>query len=66
MVRGSSPDMRLAGRKERSLPLVDALKPWLEKQLSMISSGSTLADDIRDALNHWLRLGHDVRFRRHM
>jgi transposase len=29
------------------------LKPWFEKQLSMISSGSTLADDIRYALNHW-------------
>jgi hypothetical protein len=26
---------------------------WCEKQLSMISSGSTLAEDIRYALNHW-------------
>src|SRR5262252_4594456 len=52
-VRGLSPDIRLAARKEHSLPLVEALKPWFEKQLSMISSGSTLADDIRYALNHW-------------
>ncbi|MGY3361851.1 hypothetical protein ACVWZK_008514 [Bradyrhizobium sp. GM0.4] len=52
MARGSSPDIRLAARKEHSLPLVDALKPWLEKRLSMISSGSTLADDIRYVLNH--------------
>ncbi|MCP3397201.1 IS66 family transposase [Bradyrhizobium sp. CCGB01] len=29
------------------------MNPWFEKQLSMISSGSTLADDIRYALNHW-------------
>ncbi|MGY3034046.1 hypothetical protein ACVIIV_003216 [Bradyrhizobium sp. USDA 4354] len=53
MVRGSSPDIRLAARKEQSLPMVAALKSWFEKQLSMISSGSTLAEDIRYALNHW-------------
>jgi transposase len=52
-VRGLSPDIRLAARKEHSLPIVAALKPWFEKQLSMISSGSTLAEDIRYALNHW-------------
>ncbi|WP_354112197.1 transposase [Bradyrhizobium sp. S3.12.5] len=52
MVRGSSPDIRLAARREHSLPMVAALKPWFEKQLSMISSGSTLAEDIRYALNH--------------
>ncbi|MGY4281601.1 hypothetical protein ACVWXO_000821 [Bradyrhizobium sp. LM2.7] len=51
MVRGSSPDIRLAARKEHSLPIVAAFKTWFEKQLSMISSGSTLADDIRYALN---------------
>ena len=53
MVRGSSPDMRLAARREHSLAMVTALKPWFEKQLSMISNGSTLAEDIRYALNHW-------------
>lgn len=53
MVRGSSPDIRLAVRKEQSLPLVVALKLRFEKQLSLISSGSTLAEDIRYALNHW-------------
>lgn len=53
MVRGASPDIRLARRREHSLPMVAALKPWFEKQLSMISSGSTLAEDIRYALNHW-------------
>ncbi|WP_245322659.1 IS66 family transposase [Bradyrhizobium valentinum] len=29
------------------------MKPWLEKQLSMIASGSTFAEDIRYALNQW-------------
>ncbi|MGY3078156.1 hypothetical protein ACVWZZ_004564 [Bradyrhizobium sp. LM6.10] len=53
MVRGSSPDIRLAARREHPLPMVAALKLWFEKQLSMISSGSTLAENIRYALNHW-------------
>jgi hypothetical protein len=41
-VRGSSLEVRLAAR--HSAPIIAALKPWLEKQLSMISSGSTLAE----------------------
>jgi len=52
-VRGQSPDARLAARRQLSAPIVEALKPWLEKQMSLISSGSTLAIDIRYALNHW-------------
>jgi hypothetical protein len=52
-VRGSSPKIRVAARREHSRPVVVALKPWFEKQLSMISSSSTLAQDIRYALNHW-------------
>lgn len=52
-VRGAAPEARLATRKEHSAPIVEAMKPWLEKQLSMISSGSTLATDIRYALGHW-------------
>ncbi|WFU80540.1 IS66 family transposase [Bradyrhizobium sp. CIAT3101] len=53
MARGSPPDVRLAARKEHSQPMVAVLKLWFEKQLSMISSGSALAEDIRYALNHW-------------
>ncbi|WP_247391960.1 IS66 family transposase [Bradyrhizobium sp. 35] len=64
MVRGSSPDIRLAARREHSLPMVAALKPWFEKQLSMISSGSTLAEDIRYALNHWQGLTRFLEDRR--
>jgi transposase len=33
-VRGASPELRLAARREHSAPIVAALKPWLEKQLS--------------------------------
>lgn len=52
-VRGLPAPVRLAARQERSAPLVAALKPWFEKQLSLISSGSKLAEDIRYGLSHW-------------
>jgi transposase len=52
-VRGASPQVRLAARREHSAPIIAALKPWFEKQLSMISSGSRLAEDIRYGLAHW-------------
>ena len=55
-VRGHAPEARLAARKKLSAPIVEALKPWFEKQLSLISSGSTLAADIRYALSHWAGL----------
>ena len=48
-VRGMPPAARLAARQAQSAPIVAALKTWFEKQLSMISSGSTLAADIRHA-----------------
>jgi hypothetical protein len=52
-VRGAPPQIRLDARTEHSAPIITALKPWFEKQLSMVSSGSTLATDIRYALSHW-------------
>jgi hypothetical protein len=55
-VRGHAPEARLAARKKLSAPIGEALKPWFEKQLSLISSGSTLAGDIRYALGHWAGL----------
>jgi hypothetical protein len=48
--------VRLAARQEHSAPIITALKPWFEKQLSMISSGSRLAEDIRYGLAHWVGL----------
>ena len=52
-VRGMTPQARLAARQQFSTPIIAALKPWFEKQLSMISSGSKLAEDIRYGLAHW-------------
>jgi len=64
-VRGHAPEARLAARKKLSAPIVEALKPWFEKQLSLISSGSTLAGDIRYALSHWAGLTRFLEDGRH-
>lgn len=57
-MRGMAPDARLAARRELSAPIVAAMKPWLEKQLSRLSSGSKLAEHIRYALGAWGGLVH--------
>lgn len=35
-IRGHAPEARLAMRKKLSAPIVEALKQWFEKQLSLI------------------------------
>lgn len=52
-MRGRVPALRLAARQYHSAPIVAALKPWFEKQFSLIYSGSTFAGDIRYAPGHW-------------
>lgn len=52
-VRGHAPTDRLAARREHAGPIIAALKPWLETQLSRIPQKSLLAEDIRYALGHW-------------
>jgi transposase len=46
-LRGQCPDARRAGRQKRSKPLVDDLRPWLERQLLRLSGRSRLAEAIR-------------------
>jgi transposase len=55
-VRGKDASVRLAERQEHSAPVIDALKPWLEAQLSRIPQKSQLAEDIRYTLSHWFGL----------
>lgn len=57
-VRGLAPDARLAARRQLSAPIVAAMKPWLQKQLSHLSSGSKLAEHIRYTLGAWDGLVH--------
>jgi transposase len=52
-VRGRSAAERSAMRQERSMPLVLALKSWLEHQLARVSGKSLIAEAIRYALHHW-------------
>lgn len=52
-VRGKDASVRLAARHERSVPIIAALKPWLEAQLSRIPQKSQLAEDIRYTLGYW-------------
>jgi hypothetical protein len=52
-VRGNEASVRLAARRKHSSPFIDALKPWLETQLSRIPQKSQLAEDIRYTLAHW-------------
>lgn len=40
-------------RQQRSKPVIDAFKPWLEANLAKVSGGSSLATALRYALNRW-------------
>jgi len=55
-VRGKDAKVRLAARREHAGPVIAALKPWLEAQLSRIPRKSQLAEDIRYTLAHWTGL----------
>jgi hypothetical protein len=44
-VRGMEAAARLAARREHAVPIIAALKPWIEAQLSRIPQKSQLAED---------------------
>jgi transposase len=50
---GQPPAHRLAARRRRSKPIIDALRAWLEAQRPLLSGSSTLAEAIRYALARW-------------
>jgi transposase len=55
-VRGQDPSVRLAARAEKSAPLIEALKSWLESRLTQIRGGSPTAEAIRYTLSRWTGL----------
>ncbi len=55
-IRGRPPDERQQARAGRSKPLVDALRIWLDLQLSRLPSRSRLAEAIRYSLGRWMAL----------
>ncbi len=52
-IRGKPPEERLRFRNVRSRRLVDAMRPWLERQLRRVPARSGLAEAIRYALARW-------------
>jgi len=52
-IRGRSADARRQARQQRSKPLVDTLRLWLEAKLATVSGKSTIAEAIRYALSRW-------------
>jgi hypothetical protein len=58
--RGRSAEARHAIRQERTRPLIDQLKTWLDAQLAAVSKKSTLAEAIRYALARWPGLARFV------
>lgn len=57
-IRGQPPQTRQAIRAERARPIVEAMKPWLEAQLTRVSGRSRLAEAIRYTLALWEGLTH--------
>ena len=51
--RGRSADERRAFRQKKSRLLVEALEPWLQTKLGLISQKTKLAEAIRYALSRW-------------
>jgi len=52
-IRGKAAEARHAARQQRTKPLVEALKAWLETQLAAVSWKSTIAEAIRYGLGRW-------------
>jgi transposase len=52
-IRGQKAEERRAVRQQKSRPLIDALKTWLEKTLPQLPRGSSIAQAIRYGFNQW-------------
>ena len=52
-VRGREPETRLRVRQDRTRPLIEAFKFWLEHNLALVSAKSTLVEAMNYAHNHW-------------
>jgi transposase len=52
-VRGRGAEERQAIRQVRAKPILNAMKPWLEAKLGVVSGKSTIAEAIRYALSRW-------------
>jgi len=58
-IRGNNADERRAVRQQKTKPLLEALRAWLEKTLAQVAGGSSIAQAIR--INLQPRSRHPVR-----
>jgi transposase len=58
-IGGLTADERRQARQRRGKPIIDALRPWLEAKLAVVSGKSMIAEAIRYALPRW---GSLIRF----
>ena len=54
--RDATPDERLAARNERSRPIVDDIKAWLESESKLALPKSKIGEAIKYCLNQWPKL----------
>jgi transposase len=52
-IRGRPPDERLKIRQERTRPLVEAFKLWVQDRLAEVMSSSLMAEPLAYTLSHW-------------
>ncbi|GHU06312.1 hypothetical protein FACS1894205_7260 [Alphaproteobacteria bacterium] len=52
-IRGKSAMDRCAGRQEKTKPLVEDFRLWLQSRLSSVSGKSEIAKALRYVLSHW-------------
>lgn len=52
-ISGRGAEERQHVRQQRSRPIVEALKPWLEARLAAVSRKSTIAEAIRYTISRW-------------
>ena len=52
-IRGTSAEIRVAVRQQKTKPLVESLHLWLQAKLATVSGKSTIAEAIRYALSRW-------------
>ena len=52
-IRGRPPEERLRIRRERTRPLVDAFKTWVQERLTEIMTSSLMAEPLSYTLSHW-------------
>jgi hypothetical protein len=52
-IRGQEAETRRIVRQQRTKPLVEELKTWLENRLTTVSRRSTIAEAIRYGLSRW-------------